>query len=61
MGGFLLPKFKTLISDVKDITDTLHSAKYQVINIKHIIRKDNWGRSFFVTIMLSKKERPHCH
>lgn len=39
MGGFLLPKFKTLISDVKDITDTLHSAKYQVINIKHIIIK----------------------
>ncbi len=40
MGGFFLPKFKTLISDVKDITDTLHSTKYQVINIKHIIIKN---------------------
>ncbi len=40
MGGFLLPKFRTVISDVKDITDILHNAKYQVINIKHIIIKN---------------------
>lgn len=40
MGGFLLPKFRAVISDVKDITDILHNVKYQVINIKYIIIKN---------------------